>query len=184
MILSYEIVLDTNKNNMSIGFLDQLDNGIKVKIGNITFNIEYENNDKILSGFNVWILDNYRGIPELHKYMCKTFSDIYYEKFNDYEFDYIYLNKPFEKLIDRKVKYGKLPKKICEGNKYKRFREKQSHIVSLQKDILKLENQILLYENFIMSKPSYKFFYEIHLKELKKAKEILTIKLENLLVVS
>jgi hypothetical protein len=71
-------------------------------------------NEKVLYDFVVFIEKKYRNIPAIHNLMAEAFHAIYLKYFQDFRFKYEYLDPRFRKMIERKVKYGKLPAQILE----------------------------------------------------------------------
>ncbi|MBD8006269.1 hypothetical protein [Bacillus norwichensis] len=72
--------------------------------------------ERILRINFVFILEKYRGFPKLHNYMCQVFSDFYYENYNNFSIEFIFLDQRFQKMIKRKVSSGKLPKQVQVEN--------------------------------------------------------------------
>jgi hypothetical protein len=105
----------------------------------------------------VVIRNDFRNDLNLTVLMCNVFSMIYYQNFNDYYFDYRYLDERFKYLINRKVKSGKLPKKIIElhpmdyQTEYKKIKNENQklhvELVNLELELTNLKIQKSILEN-------------------------------------
>jgi hypothetical protein len=69
---------------------------------------------KIFLGFSLLIVSEYRNTT-VEKILTDTFNRLYNERFNDYFFKYKVSNPRLRNAIERKVKYGKLPKGLLDG---------------------------------------------------------------------
>ncbi|WP_199425725.1 hypothetical protein [Thermaerobacillus caldiproteolyticus] len=90
--------------------------GILDKNLNKVVEIKWKANEKakLLHSFYIEILDEYKNIPSIHNLMTDCFYEIYIKYFGYFSFDYFCLDKRLLKLIERKVKYKKLPSQVIE----------------------------------------------------------------------
>lgn len=79
-------------------------------VSHISFN--FYPKEKILCNFHIYISKDHRALSKLHDFMCEQFNLIHNKHFKNYCFEYLYVNKRFEILINRKVKYSKLPMEV------------------------------------------------------------------------
>lgn len=105
----------------------------------------------------VAIRNDFRNDLNLTDLMCNVFSLIYYQNFNDYYFEYQYLDERFKYLINRKVKSRKLPKKIIElhpmdyQTEYKKIKNDNqklnAKLVDLELELTNLKIQKVILDN-------------------------------------
>ncbi|MGE7219641.1 hypothetical protein ACQKJC_24705 [Priestia koreensis] len=87
---------------------------------------------RVLYGFSINVMEDYQGTKAVEE-LFKWFTDSYKDQYKGYSFYYEYGNERMDKLIQRRVKQGKLPKEVVSKRLNNYLIEKEHREMKLRR---------------------------------------------------
>ncbi|MCI1590390.1 hypothetical protein [Heyndrickxia oleronia] len=132
-----------------------------------------DDKEKIVYGFNIAIDSKYKNTL-VTKMLIQEFSKLHNKALKPYSYHYEFYNQRFYKLINRQIKYGKLPKELIDNQISEIVHSPSVKIMSAKLFINTLEIQLHNHHFNNLSEIN-----KVYIETNKKLKKIVEAKIEN-----